>query len=77
LDTYRNAHTGHYAKSTVGWYSLNATSEQDKPMISRIIEGTFTAVLVYLVLSQASQFSTVMSAIARTYTSGVKTLQAR
>ncbi|MFA6198691.1 MAG: hypothetical protein WC734_06120 [Patescibacteria group bacterium] len=46
-------------------------------MISRIIEGTFTAVLVYLVLSQASQFSTVMSAIARTYTSGVKTLQAR
>jgi hypothetical protein len=46
-------------------------------MIGRILEITFVAVLVYLVLSNAGAFSVAMSSITNMYTRGVQTLQGR
>ncbi len=46
-------------------------------MIDRILEITFTLVLIYLVLSRAEGFSTSLGAISGAYTSSVKTLQGR
>lgn len=45
--------------------------------VDRIIEGTFTAVLVYLVVRNAGGFSQVVGAISRGYSSAVRTLQGR
>lgn len=46
-------------------------------MLGRIIEGTFTAILVYLVLSKSNEFSTAARAVGGTYTDAVRVLQAR
>lgn len=46
-------------------------------MVSRIIEITFTLILVYLILDNAKGFSSSVSAISGAYNSAVKTLQAR
>ena len=46
-------------------------------LVQRIIEGTFTAVLVFLVLSNAGSFSIATNGISNLYTSSVKTLQGR
>ncbi len=46
-------------------------------MVGEIIEGTIFLILVYLVLANASSFSTVAGAIGSQYVSAVKTLQAR
>lgn len=45
--------------------------------VSRIIEITFVAVLVYLVLSNSAGFSQVAGASAGAYSTAVKALQAR
>lgn len=46
-------------------------------MIGRVIEGTITLIVVYLVLSKASEFSTASRAIGGTYVDAVKALQGR
>lgn len=46
-------------------------------MLGEIVEGTIFLILVYLILANAGSFSTVASAVGSTYTSAVKTLQAR
>lgn len=46
-------------------------------MVGRIIEGTVTLVLVYLVLSQAQGFSAAARAAGGTYVDAVKALQGR
>lgn len=46
-------------------------------MVSRIIEITFTLVLVYLILDNAKGFSSAVSSISSAYNSAVKNLQAR
>lgn len=46
-------------------------------MIGRILEGTATLVLVYLILTNAQGFSTAASAAGKTYVDAVKTLQGR
>lgn len=46
-------------------------------MVGRILEGTATLVLVYLVLTNASGFSSAASAAGSVYTNAVKTLQGR
>jgi len=46
-------------------------------LIGKWIEGTFTAVFIYLVLVNANGFATVMQAITQFYTQSVKTLQGR
>jgi len=46
-------------------------------MISRWLEITFLLILVYLVLSRASGFSTAIRSIGSAYTSSVKALQGR
>jgi hypothetical protein len=45
--------------------------------INRIIEGTITLILVFLVLSNAQGFDTVASAIGNVYSNAVRTLQGR
>jgi hypothetical protein len=45
--------------------------------LNRIIEGTITLVLVFLVLTNANGFDTVASAIGNLYSGAVKTLQGR
>lgn len=45
--------------------------------VDRLLEITFTLILVYLVLSNAGQFSSVVNSLSTAYTSGVKVLQAR
>lgn len=45
--------------------------------INRIIEGTITLILVFLVLTNAQGFDTVASAIGNVYSNAVKTLQGR
>jgi hypothetical protein len=44
---------------------------------SRILEITFVAIVLYLVLSNAKGFSSALSSLSNAYTSGVKTLQGR
>lgn len=46
-------------------------------MVSRVLEITFTLILVFLVLSNAGNFSTVTSAIGRAYVEAVRALQGR
>lgn len=46
-------------------------------MIMRIIEGTFTAILAYLVIANADGFSKAIGAIGDVYTKAVSTLQGR
>lgn len=43
-------------------------------MVSRIIEGTFTIVIIGLVLANADTFSTAIRAVSSVYTEAVKTL---
>lgn len=43
----------------------------------RLLEITFTLVLVYLVLSNASNFKTAIESIGGVYVKGVTALQAR
>jgi hypothetical protein len=45
--------------------------------VDRLFEITFTLVLVYLVLQNATAFSRAVNSLSQTYTSGVKTLQGR
>lgn len=45
--------------------------------VNRIVEITFVAVLVYLILSNANGFKTVAGASAGAYSTAVKALQAR
>jgi len=45
--------------------------------INRIIEGTITLILVFLVLTNAQGFDTVASAIGNVYSNAVRTLQGR
>lgn len=45
--------------------------------VNRIIEGTITLVLVFLVLTNAQGFDTVASAIGGVYSNAVRTLQGR
>lgn len=46
-------------------------------MMGRIIEGTLTAVIVYLVLTKASEFSTAARAAGSVYADSVRALQGR
>lgn len=46
-------------------------------MVGKIIEGTVTLVALYLVVANASNFSTVVNAVGGQYANAVKTLQAR
>lgn len=46
-------------------------------MIGRILEITFSLVLVYLILTNADSFARVTSAVSEAYTSAVRTLQGR
>ncbi len=46
-------------------------------MVSRIIEITFTLILVYLILNNANGFSSSVSAVSSAYNSAVKSLQGR
>ena len=46
-------------------------------MVSRIIEGTITLIVVYLVLTKAAEFSTAARAVGGTYTDAVRALQGR
>jgi hypothetical protein len=46
-------------------------------MVGKILEGTFVAVALYLVLTNAAGFGQATSAIGSLYTSGVQTLQGR
>jgi hypothetical protein len=46
-------------------------------MVGKIIEGTVTLIILYLVLSNADSFGTVAQAIGTQYTGAVKTLQGR
>lgn len=46
-------------------------------MMGRVIEGTITLVLAYLVLSNAKAFSEAAGAVGGVYTGAVKTLQGR
>lgn len=46
-------------------------------MIGRVLEGTATLVLVYLILTNAQGFSTAAQAAGGVYTGAVKTLQGR
>lgn len=45
--------------------------------VNRIIEGTITLILVFLVLTNAQGFDTVASAIGNVYSNAVRTLQGR
>ena len=46
-------------------------------MIGRIIEGTVTLIVVYLVLQNAQGFSSAAQAVAQGYVGSVKVLQGR
>lgn len=46
-------------------------------MIGRIIEGTVTLIVVYLVLNNAAGFSSAASTVAQGYVGSVKVLQGR
>jgi len=46
-------------------------------MIQRVIEITFTLILVYLILANAFGFSSVVSSIGNVYVQSVKALQGR
>lgn len=46
-------------------------------MVAKVIEGTVFLVALYLVVANASGFSTVTNAIGSNYATAVKTLQAR
>lgn len=46
-------------------------------MLSRILEISFTLIMIYLVLSQADNFSTVIKSAGDIYIKAVKTLQGR
>lgn len=48
-----------------------------KESVTQILEITFTLILLYLVLSNASAFSSITTSIGNVYTSAVKTLQGR
>lgn len=48
-----------------------------KDTVGRILEITFVAVLVYLVLANADGFNTVAGATAGAYSASVKALQGR
>lgn len=43
-------------------------------MISAILEGTILILILGLILSHASQFSTALGAVGSTYTNAVQTL---
>lgn len=45
--------------------------------VNRILEITFVAVIVYLVLSRATDFNIAITAIGDVYSQAVRTLQAR
>lgn len=46
-------------------------------VVSNILEGTFTLILFYLIISHAFDFSLVVGALSGSYINAVKTLQAR
>jgi hypothetical protein len=46
-------------------------------MLSKIIDGTFVAAALYLVLSQADSFGTVVGAVSNGYSTAVRALQGR
>lgn len=46
-------------------------------MVEKIIEGTITLIILYLVLTHSSDFGTVAQAIGQQYVGAVKTLQGR
>ena len=46
-------------------------------MVGRVIEGTITLVITYLVLTNAQGFSSAAQAIANGYVGSVKALQGR
>jgi hypothetical protein len=46
-------------------------------MGGKIIEGTITLVLAYLVIANADKFSTAAQAVGTVYTDAVKALQGR
>jgi hypothetical protein len=46
-------------------------------MGGRVIEGTITLILAYLVIANADKFSTAASAVGSVYTDAVKALQGR
>lgn len=46
-------------------------------MISRVLEGTFTLILAYLVIANAGKFSVVIGSIGRVYAESVRVLQGR
>jgi len=46
-------------------------------MVTAIIEGTVTLIILFLVLSHAADFGTVTQAIGQQYIGAVKTLQGR
>jgi len=46
-------------------------------MGGRIIEGTITLILAYLVIANADKFSTAASAVGSVYTDAVRALQGR
>lgn len=48
-----------------------------KESVTQILEITFTLVLIYLILSRALGFSSVVSSIGRVYVESVKALQGR
>jgi hypothetical protein len=46
-------------------------------MVNKVIEGTITLVLVFLILTNAKGFDTAVSAAAGGYSRAVRTLQGR
>jgi len=46
-------------------------------MGGRIVEGTITLILAYLVIANADKFSTAATAVGSVYTDAVKALQGR
>ncbi len=46
-------------------------------MVGRILEITFVAIMAYLVIANAGNFSTAIKALGSVYIGAVKTLQGR
>lgn len=46
-------------------------------MVAKILEGTFTAILAFLVVNNWYAFTQVVSSVGGTYVNGVKVLQGR
>lgn len=46
-------------------------------MVSKILEISFTAIVLFLILSNGDKFAQVMSSISGAYVQGVRTLQGR